>query len=147
VLLALLDAARESGHALRLLYPASRNADGTETPTFIHSKILIIDDHLLMVGSPNFTERSVALDTELAISWSALAKKIAWAAASAIFAASSLRSTAGLPRANFAVEHGLCAKLDRLLASGETRLRQREVGEAGLLGPIFAQISTRGIRR
>ncbi|HYQ25825.1 MAG TPA: phospholipase D-like domain-containing protein, partial [Polyangiaceae bacterium] len=69
VLCALLETAAETGHELRLLYSATHNEDGSETPTFIHSKLLIVDDQLLMVGSPNLTERSVGLDTEIAISW------------------------------------------------------------------------------
>ena len=50
VLNSLLEAARETGHELRLLYPASRHDDGSETPTFIHSKILIVDDQFLMIA-------------------------------------------------------------------------------------------------
>ena len=66
---ALVETARQTGHELRLLYSATRNEDGSETPTFIHAKLLIVDDQLLMVGSPNLTERSIGLDTEIAVTW------------------------------------------------------------------------------
>jgi phospholipase D1/2 len=47
---------------LRLVYPiASRSQD---IPTFIHSKVMIVDDELLRVGSANFARRSMGMDTE-----------------------------------------------------------------------------------
>ena len=140
VLLTLLDTARETGHEVRLLYPASRNADGSETPTFIHSKILIIDDQLLMVGSPNFTERSVALDTELSISWECASDEDHLGACIRKIRATLLAEHSGAPASEFARERGLCAKLDELIAAGQTRLRRREVVAAGALGPLFAAI-------
>ncbi len=49
---------------LRVLHPVSA-ADGAE-PTLIHlhSKLLIVDDRLLVVGSANLCNRSMRLDTE-----------------------------------------------------------------------------------
>ena len=140
VLLALLETARETGHELRLLYPASRNADGSETPTFIHSKILIIDDHLLMVGSPNFTERSVALDTELAITWECASEDDHLGGCIRNIRTKLLAEHSGALASEFAVQHELCAKLDALIARGNTRLRPREVAPAGPFGPLFAEI-------
>jgi phospholipase D1/2 len=47
---------------LRLVYPAaSRAADVT---TFVHSKVMIVDDRLLRIGSANFSRRSMGVDTE-----------------------------------------------------------------------------------
>jgi phospholipase D1/2 len=47
---------------LRLVYPiASRTQD---VPTFIHSKVMIVDDELVRVGSANLARRSMGLDTE-----------------------------------------------------------------------------------
>jgi phosphatidylserine/phosphatidylglycerophosphate/cardiolipin synthase-like enzyme/uncharacterized membrane protein YdjX (TVP38/TMEM64 family) len=47
---------------LRLVYPiASRSQD---IPTFIHSKVMIVDDELVRVGSANFARRSMGMDTE-----------------------------------------------------------------------------------
>jgi phospholipase D1/2 len=140
VLQAVLDTARETGHEVRLLYPASRNADGSETPTFIHSKILIIDDQLLTVGSPNLTERSVALDTELAITWECASDEDHLGGCIQNIRSTLLAEHSGAPASEFALERGLCAKLDALIAAGNTRLRRREVVEAGPLGPLFAAI-------
>ena len=47
---------------LRLVYPtASRSRD---VPTFIHSKVMIVDDALARIGSANFSHRSMGVDTE-----------------------------------------------------------------------------------
>ena len=47
---------------LRLVYPlASRTHD---VATFIHSKVMIVDDELVRVGSANLARRSMGLDTE-----------------------------------------------------------------------------------
>jgi phospholipase D1/2 len=68
VLGALEATAREMGHELHFL--CSAFGDGEKT-TFIHSKVLIVDDEFLSVGSANLTERSMGLDRELALLWQA----------------------------------------------------------------------------
>ncbi len=140
VLTELVQTARATGHSITLLYPASRNADGTETATFIHSKILIIDDQLLMVGSPNFTERSVGLDTELAITWECAGRDDGLSHCIRSIRGKLLAEHSGLPVTEFAEDHGLCRKLEALLERGDTRLRRRELSEAGVFGPLFASI-------
>ena len=47
---------------LRLVYPtASRSRD---VPTFVHSKVMIVDDVLARIGSANYSHRSMGMDTE-----------------------------------------------------------------------------------
>jgi phospholipase D1/2 len=47
---------------LRLLYPmASRAGD---VPTFVHSKVMIVDDEFVRIGSANTNHRSMGVDTE-----------------------------------------------------------------------------------
>jgi phosphatidylserine/phosphatidylglycerophosphate/cardiolipin synthase-like enzyme/uncharacterized membrane protein YdjX (TVP38/TMEM64 family) len=47
---------------LRLVHPmASRSRD---VPTFVHSKVMIVDDGLVRIGSANFSRRSMGVDTE-----------------------------------------------------------------------------------
>jgi phospholipase D1/2 len=47
---------------LRLVYPiASRSKD---VPTFVHSKVMIVDDVLARIGSANYSHRSMGMDTE-----------------------------------------------------------------------------------
>ncbi len=47
---------------LRLVYPSASRAK--DVPTFIHSKVMIVDDELVRVGSANFARRSMGMDTE-----------------------------------------------------------------------------------
>jgi len=140
VLLELLDTALETGHQMRLLYPASCDADGTETATFIHAKLLIIDDRLLMVGSPNLTERSIALDTELAISWECTGPDDGLSGCIRNIRDKLLSEHSGVPVGEFADERGLCARIDTLMQVRTTRLRRREVHEPGALGPVLSQL-------
>ena len=49
---------------LRVLHPVSSADDGQLTPINVHSKLVIVDDRLLVVGSANLANRSMALDTE-----------------------------------------------------------------------------------
>jgi phosphatidylserine/phosphatidylglycerophosphate/cardiolipin synthase-like enzyme/uncharacterized membrane protein YdjX (TVP38/TMEM64 family) len=55
-------AAADVHDRLRAVYPvASRRRDVT---TFVHAKVLIVDDALLVVGSANTNRRSMGMDTE-----------------------------------------------------------------------------------
>ena len=63
--------AAETGHRLGIYYPASSTESGEEVPTYIHSKLLLVDDTFLSVGSANLNNRSMGLDTELNVSWQA----------------------------------------------------------------------------
>ncbi|HKO50680.1 MAG TPA: phospholipase D-like domain-containing protein [Polyangiaceae bacterium] len=139
VLNSVLDSAQQNGHRIRLLYPASHNPEGEEIATFIHSKILIVDDRLLMVGSPNCTERSMGLDSELAITWECKADD---GLASSIrnIRTKLLAEHSGLPESDFADQSLLCQKLDWLMEHQPTRLRRREVIEPGPLGPLLAEL-------
>jgi phospholipase D1/2 len=56
----LKDADRHS--RLRLVYPLASRSH--EVPTFVHSKVMIVDDELLRIGSANFARRSMGMDTE-----------------------------------------------------------------------------------
>jgi phosphatidylserine/phosphatidylglycerophosphate/cardiolipin synthase-like enzyme len=62
-------AARAGHHELRLL--CSTPEGDCSDATFIHSKVLIVDDTFLAIGSANFTERSMGLDSELCLAWEA----------------------------------------------------------------------------
>ncbi len=140
VLQAVLETARVMGHAVQLLYPASHDSAGNEIATFIHSKILIVDDRLLMVGSPNFTERSMALDTELAISWECSVDDDALCQSIRDIRCRLLAEHGGVSGEAFASPETLCSTIEALLERGDTRLRRREVGSPGPLGPVLAQL-------
>ena len=140
MLLEVLQAAHECGHRVQLLYPASHDAQGQEISTFIHSKILIVDDRLLVVGSANLTERSMALDSELCITWEADSTENELTRSIRDIRSKLLGEHSGLPAAEFEQTAGLCARIAALLKSGQTRLRRREVVEPGPLGSLLATV-------
>lgn len=71
LLRSLKQAASNFGHSMGIYYTATEREDGTEAPVYIHSKVLIVDDRFLSIGSANTTNRSLGLDTELDVSWEA----------------------------------------------------------------------------
>ena len=54
--------AADTHKRLRLVYPAASRTE--VVPTFVHSKVMIVDDTLVRIGSANFSRRSMAVDTE-----------------------------------------------------------------------------------
>ena len=48
---------------VRLLYPSVKQ-QGNVTDTMIHSKVMIVDDRILRIGSANLNNRSMGVDTE-----------------------------------------------------------------------------------
>ncbi len=69
MLYSLREIAYRNGHSLEV-YDA-RSGGEKSLPTYIHSKLLLVDDRFLTVGSANTTNRSMGLDTELNVSWEA----------------------------------------------------------------------------
>jgi phospholipase D1/2 len=67
VLLDVRKAAEGTQHQLGIYYtvPASKDGAEPERATYIHSKVMIVDDSLLNIGSANLTNRSTSVDTEL----------------------------------------------------------------------------------
>jgi phospholipase D1/2 len=54
--------AADTHKRLRLVYPIASRAQNV--PTFVHSKVMIVDDELVRIGSANFSRRSMGFDTE-----------------------------------------------------------------------------------
>ncbi len=62
----LQDAARFSKVRLVMGTPRVKSSDGKTTrPIYVHSKIIIVDDIMMSIGSANFAARAYRLDTEL----------------------------------------------------------------------------------
>ncbi len=61
-----VDRLRQAGRSdrLRVLCPVVVDDDGRRQPIDLHSKLAIVDDAYLMVGSANLAHRSMGLDTE-----------------------------------------------------------------------------------
>lgn len=63
------DVARQHGHQFRLLM-SSESTEASPCPaTFIHSKLLIVDDEFVTIGSANLTNRSMKVDREVNVAW------------------------------------------------------------------------------
>jgi phospholipase D1/2 len=67
-LLSLAQTAKQTDHALGVYYTVAGDAD-EEVAVYIHSKLLIVDDRFMTVGSANCTNRSLSLDHELNLAW------------------------------------------------------------------------------
>ena len=65
------NAAAGTPHRLGVYYtvPASKDGQEPERATYIHAKLMIVDDRFLNVGSANLTNRSGSVDTELNASY------------------------------------------------------------------------------
>lgn len=64
----LVKVAQETGTNLVLGCPFARSSDGTaDRPIYIHSKLMIVDDRYIAVGSANFNNRGFRLDTEMTL--------------------------------------------------------------------------------
>ena len=128
----LREVAAESGHSFGIYYPTSIVADGTEVPTYIHSKLLSVDDRFLSIGSANMNNRSMGYDTELNVAWddvpgSALSRSIR------AVRANLLAEHTGLGAEAFdqlSTIEGLVDYLNGLADSGKTRLRHHPIRSA-----------------
>jgi phospholipase D1/2 len=65
------EVAKRNGHEFRLLMSSEAGPEGGIPATFIHSKLMIVDDEFLTVGSANLTNRSLRLDRELNVAYEA----------------------------------------------------------------------------
>lgn len=63
--------ARREGHSMGIYFPVVRSKDGQEEQVFVHSKLMIVDDGFMTIGSANANNRSMGLDAELNVSWEA----------------------------------------------------------------------------
>ena len=64
-------AAAGTGHQLGLYFTLCQGPHRDFRATYVHSKLMIVDDRFLTVGSANLTNRSLGIDTELQVSWDA----------------------------------------------------------------------------
>ncbi len=126
----LRDVAAQTGHDLGCYYSVCAGA-GEETPraTYIHSKLMIVDDRFLTVGSANFTNRSMGIDSELHASWEAtaagegaLVRSIRRVRVSLLAEHGGASGLAAVRR--LAVMDGLVRRLDEEAARPGARLRE-----------------------
>lgn len=61
--------AKANGHQLRVLKSCGTDATGQRVATFIHSKVAIVDDRFVTIGSANLMNRSMRIDHEINVSF------------------------------------------------------------------------------
>lgn len=108
--------ALEHGHTLFVLASETRGTDAPK-PVFIHSKLTIVDDVLLSIGSANLTNRSLGVDTELNVTFVAEPDDAA------------LRRSIANVRANLLAEHARSFDVDRFVSVGTLADTLRELIE------------------
>ncbi len=128
----LAGAARETGHAFGVYGSLCDGEERDRAATYIHSKLLSVDDRFLTVGSANLTNRSMGVDTELNVSWEApwsstretLGEGIRALRVSLLLEHTGLAEGTTTQRAAAALANpeGLVARLDQLCAGENARL-------------------------
>ena len=132
--------AAQTGHALGVYYTVAngntpgrvrrdreRQQSGKVRGTYIHSKLMVIDDRFFTVGSANLTNRSMGIDSELNAIWetprptTAVASAIRQARVSLMAEHLGLSTPATLARLGRPA--GLVSFLDDLVEAGRGRLR------------------------
>jgi phosphatidylserine/phosphatidylglycerophosphate/cardiolipin synthase-like enzyme len=129
--------AAETGHRLGVYYTVAegrvrgrarrQRKERAVRGTYIHSKLMVIDDRFITVGSANLTNRSMGIDSELNASWAT--PRTSTAVASAIrqarvsLMAEHLGLSAPATLARLGRPAGLVAYLDGLVEEGRGRLR------------------------
>lgn len=130
LLASLTETAARHGCRVRAYCSAAAGSEGAPIPTFIHSKVLIVDDRLLAVGSANLTNRSLLLDTELTVAFEETNPEGALAQSIATVRANLLSEHAGVSLERDLVRGpGLIAHLDELAAPGRSRLFLRPIDQ------------------
>lgn len=117
------------GHQVRVLYVSGRHASSHPMSTFIHSKLMIVDDRALTFGSANLTNRSMSFDSELNLTWN-LERPGEPIPCIRDLRASLMAEHSGRDAALFADSTTLIAAVDRELLTPDSRLRRHPVHDA-----------------
>jgi phospholipase D1/2 len=134
--------AKETGHSLGVYCSAARDEAGKDVYTYVHSKLLVVDDQLLTLGSANTTNRSLGVDSELNLAWEVpeengepLRRAIRRLRVSLMAELSGVARPAELRR--LARANGLVDFLDGVAARGEARLRAHPLETVFDQNPLF----------
>ena len=126
VLMDLRAAAEGTPHRLGIYYtvPATRDGHEPERATYIHAKLIIVDDRVLNVGSANLTNRSTSVDTELNVTFEADKSDTALEASILRFRLGLLAEHLGESERAMSFAQGTVLALDARANARDGRLRQ-----------------------
>jgi phospholipase D1/2 len=141
--------AGEQHHEVGIYAPCvpSDDDDG-RCATYVHTKMMIIDDRFMTIGSANATNRSMGLDSEVNLSWRARRRGDKVARGILGTRVSLLTEHTGLGPEE-AIEQlmpidGLVARLDGLCDAKEPRILRHEVDETVEAGPLDDLLASLG---
>jgi phospholipase D1/2 len=123
----LRDVASETGCPLGCYFSLCDGAHETFRATYIHSKLMIVDDRFLTVGSANLTNRSMGLDSELHVTWEHAGDQDRLVDAIRNVRVSLLAEhtgRSGAEAAGLEVIEGLVARLDAIATRAGARLQR-----------------------
>jgi len=123
----LRDTASRTGCALGCYFSLCEGSHETFRATYIHSKLMIVDDRFLTVGSANLTNRSMGLDSELHVTWEQEGEDGRTVEEIRALRVSLLAEHAGLSAAEaarLAAVDGLVARLDAITNERGARLQR-----------------------
>ena len=139
------EVAKHHGHAFRVLMSWEERDSGSTQATFIHSKLMIVDDEFVTIGSANLTNRSMRVDRELNVAYAAQLETEA--------DAELLRQDIRALRASLLAEHagvqdtsafeapdGLMARLDQVCDDTRNKLHCQALPEAEDDDPLLMAI-------
>ena len=123
----LRDVASRTGCALGCYFSLCDGVHDTFRATYIHTKLMIVDDRFLTVGSANFTNRSMGVDSELHVAWEQEGQDGRLVETIRNVRVSLLAEHAGLSvtdAAGLEAMDGLVARLDALASRHGSRLQR-----------------------
>lgn len=122
-------AANRGGHALGIYNVATPDDDRAPLFVYIHSKLMIIDDELLTLGSANLANRSMTVDSEINATWVAAPGTTELGDALRRVRVRLLLEHLGEAADPRVVAHpeGLVGRLDGIIAEGRGRLRHHDL--------------------
>lgn len=144
VLADLSGVALETGHALGL-YNVAVKRDGEDLFIYIHSKLMVVDDLVLTIGSTNLSNRSMSLDSEVNVAWSTTESGGELAGAIGALRRRLLTEHIGYPvDSSVLARSGLVGRLDAIVRRGGSRLRAHDlpVAEASVLLEAAQEIAS-----
>jgi phosphatidylserine/phosphatidylglycerophosphate/cardiolipin synthase-like enzyme len=125
----LREVAGERGHQVKVLCSSACTDGGDEVTTYIHSKLMIVDDRAVTIGSANLTNRSMGFDSELNLTWATDAVDGADARIRALRTSLLAEHAGVVDGQQFDDPEGLAARLDALVADPGSKLRHAPTWE------------------
>jgi phosphatidylserine/phosphatidylglycerophosphate/cardiolipin synthase-like enzyme len=138
--------ARSTGHRIGFYSSVAVSPTGDEVATYIHSKLLIVDDRFLTLGSANLNNRSMGVDTELNVAFededarSPLGESIRDLRVDLL--SEHLGATDPDDVAGLADGQGLVQRLDAIASARRLRLRHYVAVDPALADPTVDVVQT-----